>query len=253
MELAQRVKSAHGDKPNPSKTILEILKGQSQQPIHHLLHHLLDDVYSITSFTTQIFQQHTLGSQQFRQVYDIESTIERESYLLTYDQVQLSEQNKQKLIKANNSDEYGVVIYTARPSRPPIDISTARLGQLDRTKYPPEGDFAWELMGVQSHFPMIAGGRMAWLAEQMDRHVSEFIKPSPVQALSAIISATSGYETNALRSALAFFENGMIDGPLNHLREKEVKIVVFEDSTGGIKASPKCCKPSCTKRILYCC
>jgi len=60
-----------------------------------------------------------------------------------------------------------------------------------------------------------------------------------VQALAALGAAVSGSETEALLAAATLAEEGRLTGPLTALRESALRVVVFEDSAGGIRATQR--------------
>ena len=71
----------------------------------------------------------------------------------------------------------------------------------------PEAELARELIGFDYTVPLIAGGRVQWLALQHGKGAGDYIKPSPVQALAAIGAAFSNEELPALHAAAALVEN----------------------------------------------
>ena len=78
---------------------------------------------------------------------------------------------------------------------------------------------------------------MRWIAAQNGRSGPDYVKPAPVQALAAIAAAASGQESVALQAAAALYEHGTLSGPLAELAGEPVRVVVFEDSSGGIRAT----------------
>src|SRR5207247_631529 len=79
-------------------------------------------------------------------------------------------------------------------------------------------DLAAELVGLLGRCPLIASGRLAWLAVRRSRTIPEYVKPSPVHALAAIGAAVSGSECAALDAAAELIETGALTGPLADLR-----------------------------------
>jgi hypothetical protein len=133
-------------------------------------------------------------------------------------------------LKWREHPDHDFVVFTARPSLPPTDANANPIG------YAPEGDFAVELLGFQD-VPLIGAGRMQWLAPHYNRTPAEYIKPYPVQALAAIGAAISGKEAESLHAAAILFEEKRLTGPLSQLMEQPNQVTVFEDSTGGIRAT----------------
>lgn len=227
-EVAQR--NVNGDAP--TRSCLALLRERSHASIHPLLHLLLEDVYSIETPTTQVQQTHTLGSTKFKLIYGQDAPlVVEESYLLKYDTPLLTAENKEILLHWQQHANHGITIFTARPSLPPVGA------EADASGYAPEGDFALELLGFAGRLPLIGMGRMDWLARRYGRHVADYVKPAPVQALAAIGAAVTGEEKQALEAAAAFFEENKLIAPLDNLRHTRLDIVVFEDAVGGILAT----------------
>jgi hypothetical protein len=103
--------------------------------------------------------------------------------------------------------------------------------------YPPEADLAAELLGFEHPVPMIASGRLAWLATRRQREIPDYVKPSAVHSLAAIGAALSGQECAALDAAAELSEHGVVSGPLEALKEGSTRVIVFEDAAGGIYAT----------------
>lgn len=231
--LAGEAHSLTPDGSPPTKAIHRLLRARTLEAAHPLLAEMLDDIYSTDSPTTFIFQHYVLGSQHFEETYGIPAAFEAESTLLQHDHPLLSKELRCHLLDLlADGSALHASIYTARPSHPPADLPPE---QRDPHGYPPEGDLAAELLELDGRLPLIAGGRIWWLARQHNRHASEYLKPSPVQALAAIGAALSGEETKALLAAARFAEHGELTGPLAAI-DGPTRVVVFEDSPGGVKA-----------------
>lgn len=197
---------------------------------HPFLSLFLGDIYSLDTPTTRIQQVHTLGSEGFAKTYDMPAPFESESALLVYDVPLLSEDSKAALFNWREHPNHDFVVFTARPSLPPRDADANPLG------YAPEGDFAVELLGFHD-IQLIGAGQMQWLASQYQRTPGEYIKPYPVQALAAIGAAICGKEAESLHAAAILFEQKRLTGPLAELTHQPNRVTVFEDSTGGIRAT----------------
>lgn len=165
-----------------------------------------------------VFQQYTLGP-AFEATYGLPRTIEAEAALLAYDRPALTRRIPERS-----------AIYTARPSKPPRDVP-------DRKGYAPEAELGAQLVGL-GHVPLIGYGSVHWLAEAVGGNPEGYLKPSPVHGLAAIGAALGGSESEALLAAAA----GRGDSsapvwppPLNALRGREGRVIVFEDSAAGIR------------------
>lgn len=223
-----------GDGVAPSAHYLALLADRTDAANLPLASALLHDVYDVLNTpTTRTFQTHTLGSERFAATYGAPAAFESESYLTTYDTPLLDAQNHARLAAWHTAPDGGVAIFTARPTLPPADLP----GNGDSTiGYAPEGELAAELIDLMGRVPLIGQGRVNWLARQNGRTSVAYVKPSPVQALAAIGAAASGTETDALLAAADLYERGTVSGPLAAL-DGPVRIVVLEDSTGGIRAT----------------
>lgn len=225
--LASQVAELNKRHETPTNLCLSVLKSESPDHHHAILQTIFADIYSIDNPITRTQQVHTLGHLNFAQTYHQDALHESESYLVQHDTPLISPESIQKLLAWRDHSSKAFVIYTARPSHPPTG---------DTHGYAPEADLAVELLGLKSQVPLIATGRMEWIAEQYKRHVSEYVKPSPVQALAAIAAALSNNEILALKAAAALHEEKRVTDPFTRLHEKPTRVVVFDDSIGGLHA-----------------
>ncbi len=222
--------SQNGDRL-AAHTAGRLLKARSQPEIHHIFDAFFGDVFDINTPTTQLFQTHTLGSTGFESTYGFSAVFEGDSYLLTRDTAHITEEN----INLLQQRDENVTIYTARPGTAPIDLDIEAQALVNPLQHPPEADYGAQLLGM-TDYPLISGGRVAWLATSTGKHMSAYIKPSPVQALAAIGAAQTGYETLSLQAAVNFYEAKRVEGPLEVVSQFDTTVIVFEDSTGGIQA-----------------
>ena len=229
--LAKQVADINRHHETPTVICRDVLKSQSHTNLHPLLDLLFADIYSLDTPTTLIQQVYTLGSKNFTKTYRRAAPLHQESYLVKYDSALLKADYRQRLLDWNQDPEHGFVIYTARPSSPPKTIDDDPLG------YAPEADLAAELLGFNDQVPLIASGRMEWLAHQHHRHAADYIKPSPVQALAAIGAAFSRNELAGLNAAARLFEQHELIEPFSSLRNQPTQVVVFDDSMGGLHAA----------------
>jgi hypothetical protein len=224
----------------PSETALRLSQrtadgdarpGERRPPFPHLFGHpLLVDLLGETrnverSLTTRLFQHYCLGSESFAQTYARTPELETASYLIQHDRPNLSPEMRQLLLERCADRAVKAAAYTMRPSLPPREIAGPHPG------YSPEAEMALKLVGLPE-LPLIAFGRVRWLAERTGAHPEAYLKPSPVQATAALLAALSGDERTALESALDVqrmrtFLQGL---------SQPLHVHVFEDSAGGIEA-----------------
>jgi hypothetical protein len=98
--------------------------------------------------------------------------------------------------------------------------------------YAPEAELALELVGL-SDIPLIAFGKLEYLASQYGLDPATLVKPSPVQALAAVLAAWTGEEWGALQAANHWRETGSLDGTFEPL-PKAFELIAVEDTMGGI-------------------
>lgn len=183
---------------------------------------LLGQTHTITAPMTQIFQHFVLGDEQYGRTYGLRPLFETPSLLQALDRPLLTPETHQRLME---DPALLPVIYTARPSLPPSFVS-------DWHGYSPEAEIAQRLLNFFD-IPLIAYGRMQWLAKEVGQPSHSFVKPSPVQGLAAIYSAvlqgSENWEDRALRLAATDAP------PPNEMRGIEWQIVVCEDSPASIR------------------
>jgi hypothetical protein len=86
-------------------------------------------------------------------------------------------------------------------------------------------------------YPLIAMGRMQWLANRHGETTESLTKPSPVQMLAALGAAVSGEEGSALEAAYALVRNRELCPPLVDLAHQPFRVFVLEDATLGLQAA----------------
>jgi hypothetical protein len=118
---------------------------------------------------------------------------------------------------------------TARPSAPPREVQDSHFG------YAPEAEIALELVGL-ADIPLIAFGKLEYLAAQRGLDAGALIKPSPVHALAATVAALTGAEWAGLRSAGDWYQTGKLNGVITDLPH-EFELFVVEDTLGGIRST----------------
>lgn len=191
---------------------------------------------------TRIFQQLVLGDELFERVYDIPAEIHGPSYLLKYDRANLSPGLRDRLLADWREDKLDVVVYTARNSLPPCEIDASG------GRYAPEAEIGVQVAGLTGP-PLIGFGRLRYLAAQLGTNPQEYVKPSPLQALAALMAARMRKEWSALRLAAELERRHRLGETVEslHLRDvlgcagrdgKEVFTAhVFEDSPAGVRAA----------------
>jgi len=177
------------------------------------------------SQTMRLFQHYSLGSRVYSQTYNLPAELQTESFLLTHDRSYLNDAIRAKL----RQPDIHLAALTARPSAPPREVNDSHLG------YAPEAEIALELVGLPD-VPLIAFGKLEYLAAQRGLDASALIKPSPVHALAAVAAALTGNEWAGLQSAGDWFQTGKLEGVFADL-QRSFELYVVEDTLGGIKST----------------
>ncbi|GAB4499459.1 MAG: hypothetical protein OHK0052_14530 [Anaerolineales bacterium] len=178
------------------------------------------------SHTTRVFQHFALGDGGYTQTYGRAAEFQSPPLLREKDQPLLSAAWRTHLQAQRAAQRLYYAALTARPSLPPR-------GTIAPFGFPPEAEFALACIGIPE-MPLIGYGRLQHLAQVVGGEAEQFLKPSPVQALAAILAALGEPEERALLDALAVAREKRLNHRLAAL--EACKIAIFEDSPGGIRA-----------------
>jgi hypothetical protein len=110
------------------------------------------------------------------------------------------------------------------------------LGWVGAYSLAPEAELAVKLLNL-GHLPLMAMGRMQWLADRHREPVQALTKPAPVQLLAALGAAVSGEEAPALEAAYAFYRRRVHQSPLADLSHQPFQVFILEDATPGLQAA----------------
>ncbi|MBI3152915.1 MAG: hypothetical protein HYZ21_12325 [Chloroflexi bacterium] len=176
------------------------------------------------SHPMRTFQHFTLGNKYFEETYHLPAEFETESLLLKYDSSNITEGVQKKLFH----EDHHLAAFTARPSGPPCEVAESIVG------YAPEAELALELVNMKN-IPLIAFGKLEYLASKYRLDPATLVKPSPVQALAGTLAAWTGEEWPALQAANHWHETGKLNGRFGKL-PKSFELVVVEDTMGGIRS-----------------
>jgi len=86
-------------------------------------------------------------------------------------------------------------------------------------------------------YPLIATGRVQWLAAKVNVPFESVTKPAPIQALAAIGAALTREEANSLLAAHALMACGELIGPLANLKNRTTHVWIIEDGILGMQAT----------------
>jgi len=188
---------------------------------------LLDTRNVQKSMTMRTFQHFTLGSRRFEETYQLSAEFAAESFLLKYDRSNLDDKTRSWFLQNGNY----LAAFSARPSHPPREITASAIG------YAPEAELALELVGLQE-IPLIAFGKLEYIAAQHGLDPAELVKPSPFQALAAAFAAWTGEELSSLHAVYDYQTKGVLNGRFAAL-PGSFELIVVEDTMGGIRSVRK--------------
>ncbi len=174
------------------------------------------------SHTMRIFQHYTLGSIDFEKTYGLLAEIETDSLLLTHDRSMIDDEIRSRLLR------HHIAAFTARPSGVPREVAESVVG------YAPEAEQALKLVGLED-IPLMAFGKLEYLAAQHQLDPATLMKPSPFQALAAALAAYTGEEWSALQAAYDWRESNSLSGLFKQL-PKKFELIVIEDTMGGVRS-----------------
>jgi hypothetical protein len=180
---------------------------------------------------TQIFQEFVVGSALYAEAYQLPPRFDEPSVLITEDRSLISAEAQRKLAGWALADRARICVYTARPSLPPADEPD----RLSHAGYSPEAELGIQLLDM--HYPLIATGRVQWLAAKVNVPFESVTKPAPIQALAAIGAALTHEEANSLLAAHALVARRELIGPLAHLKDRVTHVWIVEDGILGMQAT----------------
>ncbi len=175
--------------------------------------------------TTRKFQEYTLGADTFTQIYRSSPQETVESFLLKYDEAILKPSLSKLLQELSSEGLIRSAVYTARPSLAPKEVTPTD------NDYSPEAELALSLVGLEN-IPLIAYGKLGYLASVRDTAIPKYIKPAAGQAVASMAAAWTGREWEALCWAA-----DLVEGKLDHQfvpLPGELDLFIFEDSPAGI-------------------
>ena len=229
----------------PNERARDLLLNESPSTLHGVIHTLLDNVTDVAHTpTTRLFAENILGSKLFSLHYGLPSVLNTSSLLQELDEPLIDSQSR-AIILAHRA-----CVFTARPSLPPgyqwmhsknsldADGTYLRTNRADGPAasvpvHPPEAEIGLQLLGLEN-LPMIALGQMQWLADQYRERVYDLTKPSPVQALAAMLLAAGIAEQDALHSAYDCYRK--IGNPSEVEALDGEDVIVLEDNAAGLHA-----------------
>jgi hypothetical protein len=236
--IVQTLQPHFSRQPAPADAVLDLIKSDEGGCLFSalkkhpglaglILRHSRDEGNSAVN---RIFQNYVLGDRIFEQVYGRKAEFEAESVLLKHDKPLLSSEWQKKIMQFRQVKKAFPVAYTARPSSAPKEKQDGQLG------YSPEAEMALSLLGFET-VPVIGYGRLVYTGSVYGMDADSLVKPSPYQALAAVMAAWSGREWEALQWAMDIYNNQTQERiASNDELPRKFELHVFEDSAGGIRA-----------------
>ena len=190
---------------------------------------LLGNTRQITdSKTLRVFQNFILGDRGFVDAYSLIPEFETQSFLRMNDVCLLSEESQRILYKLISDSMIRPAVITVRPSLPPAGVDDLL------NDYSPEAEMAIQLTGLDG-IPVVGFGTIQFLARKIGTSPDSLIKPSPVQALTAIMAAFGETMIRSLEWAAANSIDGGDHQDASQLPSR-FTLNIFEDSAKGIQA-----------------
>jgi hypothetical protein len=182
---------------------------------------LIEGARSIhTSAFHRLQQELVLGSSTVESIYGLEAWWDHPGYLQQIDLPLLSPHVKDNLLSMCDRDEAGIAILTNRPSTPPD-------GFFDT----PEAEIGLGLLGLEK-LPAVGAGVMGWLADRHGHSTNHYLKPSPVHALTALLTAL-GIPLEVAAEQASCLVEGSPDLQV-WLEFDRRPVYVFEDASHGL-------------------
>lgn len=172
------------------------------------------------SLTHRIFQELVLGSELFRETYNLHPHLDRTGYLVSQDRSLLSTNARQGLRRWLQRPGQHAAVFTKRPSGGPR-----------HSEYAPEAELGLKVIDLEQ-LAVVGSGGMAWLAASRGEDPDAYLKPSAVHALAALRLALGSSLETALLAAAALERDGRADAGWRELAS--ATIYVYEDSVEGL-------------------
>ena len=182
------------------------------------------------SITTRVFQHFTLGSVAYQTAYQRPPALQTDSLLAKFDRPLLPAELSQEVLSRRTQGEIYPAAFTMRPSLAPDGVET-----IQPHNYVPEAEIALALVQLTG-ISLIGYGRVLYQAGLLGLEPETLLKPSPFQAVAAIMAAISGNEKLALAEAFYVYANIKQDLVTIFKPGDHFQVHVFEDLAGGIEA-----------------
>lgn len=186
----------------------------------------------------QFFQNLTLGSDVFEKITGMTPFVFTDPYLVKFDQPLIQEKYKNELVRLTSSKNFFSVAITARPSLYPATKNHKNFGLNF-----PEAELALQCLKLEE-FPCVGFGAMEYLGLQKKSSGEHFVKPAPMHALVAILTASGMDVEEALNLSHEYIFTKRTDEVINYFSNfiKPIQACIFEDSIIGIQSLNRICE-----------
>ena len=194
------------------------LTESQRQYLSEVLHHCRN-IYR--SPTLPGYQETVIGSQVFKELYDLEPQLHIDGFLFTLDRPLLTSVKDKHLRNWLSHPERKAGILTNRPCKAPDGYLSA-----------PEAEIGAKIIGW-NHLPIMGSSLLAWYASKKcegDEH--QLLKPHPVHALALLQMCLGVSVEEALEKSFALTQGSGARTDWDALNY--VKVIVFEDSAKGL-------------------
>jgi hypothetical protein len=186
----------------------------------------------------QYFQNLTLGSELFQEITGLDSIQESEPYLVKHDNSMVLDETRHKILRISSKNNVFPSVITARPSSFPNGFKTEE-SQLDF----PEAELALKCLKLEQ-IPCVGFGAMEYLGKEKVGTGDQFVKPSPIHAMTAILLSSGMEIIDALRLSYDYFFNDYHTEMVEYLSRfaQPFYVCIFEDSIIGIQSLEIACE-----------
>jgi len=199
---------------------------------------LLESRNILKSEILQYFQNLILGSELFHEITGLDWIIESEPYLVKYDSPLILDEIRNKILSLNSKENIFPSVITARPSSFPNGRNLENF-QLNF----PEAELALKCLKLEQ-IPCVGFGALEYLGREKNGSGDQFVKPSPVHAMTAILLSSGMNIVDALRSSYDYIFNERHKQIVDYLSRfiSPINMFIFEDSIIGIQSLATVCE-----------
>lgn len=186
----------------------------------------------------QYFQNLTLGNDLFQKITGFDPFLVSEPYLKKYDYPILTVENVNKISSFTVNGNILPAIITARPSAFPNGVPSEK-SQLNF----PEAELALSCLNLEQ-IPCVGFGAFEYLGIHKNKNGDQFVKPSPIHALTAILHSSGLDLRESLECAYDYVFLKDHFRIVKYLSEftAPINVCIFEDSAIGIQSLSKSCE-----------